>query len=48
MSLSDNQKRRISALLSDKIDSKLRRYARESKSMPFLVKLMKDKEQVAA
>jgi len=48
MSLSDNQKRRISALLSDKIDSKLRRYARESTSMPFLVKLMQDKEQVAA
>jgi len=48
MSLSETQKRKITALLSEKIESKLRRYARESRSMPFLVKLMQDKEKVAA
>lgn len=48
MGLSKNQKERISSLLSGKIDSKLKRYARESTSMPFLVKLMQDKEKVAA
>ena len=48
MGLSDNQAKKISTLLSDKIDSKLKRYARESTSMPFLAMLMQDKEQVAA
>jgi len=48
MSLSEAQQRKISELLTEKIDSKLKRYARESKSMPFLVKLMQDKERVAA
>ena len=48
MGLSDNQARQISALLSEKIESKLARYTRESTSMPFLVNLLQDKEQVAA
>jgi len=48
MSLSENQKRKIATLLSNKLDAKLKRYARESTSMPFLVKLMQDKERVAA
>ncbi len=48
MSLSNNQKQQITDLLSTKLDAKLKRYARESTSMPFLVKLMQDKEKVAA
>ena len=48
MSLSQNQKQQITVLLSTKLDAKLKRYARESTSMPFLVKLMQDKEKVAA
>jgi hypothetical protein len=46
--LSESQERQISNLLSDKISSKLKRYTRESSSMPFLVKLMQNTEQVAA
>ncbi|MBD3339407.1 MAG: TdeIII family type II restriction endonuclease [Candidatus Lokiarchaeota archaeon] len=48
MALSKHQKNEISNLLSRKIDAKLKRYARESSSMPFLAKLMQDKEKVAA
>lgn len=48
MSLSKIQKDKITSLLSTKLDAKLKRYARESKSMPFLVKLVQNKEQVAA
>jgi len=48
LSLSNDQKQKITNLLSTKLDAKLRRYARESTSMPFLVKLMQDKEKVAA
>jgi hypothetical protein len=48
MSLSREQKEKIKSLLIGKIDSKIQRYARESTSMPFLVKLMQDKEKVAA
>ena len=48
MGLSENQKQKIASLLSDKLDAKLKRYARESTSMPFLVKLMQDRERVAA
>lgn len=48
MSLSNKQKQQITDLLSTKLEAKLRRYARESSSMPFLVKLMQDKEKVAA
>jgi len=48
LSLSNNQKQQITHLLSSKLEKKLRRYARESTSMPFLVKLMQDREKVAA
>jgi hypothetical protein len=48
LGLNENQKEKITVLLSNKLDSKLKRYARESSSMPFLVKLMQDKEKVAA
>ena len=36
------------SLLSNKIDTKLMKYSRESKAMPFLTKLMQDNEKVAA
>lgn len=48
MGLSENQERKIACLLSDKLDQKLKRYTRESTSMPFLVRLMQDKEKIAA
>lgn len=48
MPLSTNQKQQISKLLENKIDSKLKRYARESTSMPFLSRLIQDSEKVAA
>jgi hypothetical protein len=48
MSLSENQKQEIVALLSDKLDQKLKRYTRESTSMPFLVRLLQDREKIAA
>jgi hypothetical protein len=48
MAISDSQKEKITSLLSKKIDNKINRYARESTSMPFLVKLIQDKEKVAA
>lgn len=48
MGLSENQRQEIVSLLSKKLDDKLRRYARESTSMPFLVRLMQDREKIAA
>lgn len=48
MALSSLQKQRISSLLERKIEDKLRRYARETTSMPFLTRLMQDNEKVAA
>ncbi len=48
MGLSNEQQKKIKDLLSKKIDEKLKRYARESTSMPFLVKLMQDREKVAS
>jgi len=48
MGLSITQQQKIEMLLSKKIDLKLKRYARESTSMPFLAKLMQDNEKVAA
>ena len=48
MSLSENQKQKIGTLLSSKLDEKLKKYARESPSMPFLVRLMQDRERIAA
>lgn len=48
MALSNNQKEKITKLLEEKIENKLRRYARESSSMPFLARLVQDGEKVAA
>lgn len=48
MALSKNQKDKISSLLERKIEDKLRRYARETSSMPFLMRLIQDSEKVAA
>lgn len=48
MALSTSQKEKISALLEIKIEDKLRRYTRESSSMPFLMRLIQDSEKVAA
>lgn len=48
MALSNQQKKKITALLEKKIEDKLHRYARETSSMPFLTRLIQDSEQVAA
>jgi hypothetical protein len=48
MALSKEQKNRITLLLERKIEDKLRRYARETSSMPFLTRLIQDSEKVAA
>src|SRR3989304_9523628 len=48
MPLSKSQKEKIATLLERKIEDKLRRYARETSSMPFLTRLIQDSEKVAA
>lgn len=48
MALSKNQKDKISSLLEKKIEDKLKRYSRETSSMPFLTRLVQDSEKVAA
>ncbi|HAJ33248.1 MAG TPA: hypothetical protein DCK79_07720 [Candidatus Atribacteria bacterium] len=48
MSLSKIQKDNIKALLSKKIETKLKSYGRETKSMPFLARLIQDNEKIAA
>lgn len=48
MTISNKQKQDIKNLLKQKIDEKLKNYARETSSMPFLAKLMQDSEKVAA
>src|SRR3989344_232982 len=48
MALSKKQKEEILTLLGDTIEKKLKRYTRESKSMPFLSMLMQDDEKVAS
>jgi len=48
MALSKTQKQKIRKILEKKIENKLKRYARESSSMPFLVRLIQDSEKVAA
>src|SRR3989344_399161 len=48
MALSKEQKKEIKKLLEKKIDNKLKKYARESISMPFLSRLIQDSEKVAA
>ena len=48
MTLNTAQIKEIKDLLRRKIDDKLKNYARETSSMPFLAKLMQDSEKVAA
>lgn len=48
MALSNKQKDKIISLLERKIEDKLRRYVRETSSMPFLTRLIQDSEKVAA
>ncbi|HMU34792.1 MAG TPA: TdeIII family type II restriction endonuclease [Pyrinomonadaceae bacterium] len=48
MALSENQKSQIKALLSKKIENKLKKYGRETTSMPFLSRLIQDDEKIAA
>lgn len=48
MALNKDQIQKIKKLLDDKINNKLKSYARETSSMPFLAKLMQDSEKVAA
>ena len=48
MALTKEQKQEIQLLLEKKIDNKLKKYARESTSMPFLSRLIQDSEKVAA
>lgn len=48
MSLSKSQKEEISDLLTNKIENKLKKYGRETISMPFLARLVQDNEKIAA
>jgi len=48
MPLSNNQRKLIKELLQKKIEEKLKRYSRETTSMPFLSRLIQDSERVAA
>lgn len=48
MGLTIKQKGEIRSLLIQKITNKLNRYARETASMPFLTRLIQDKEKVAS
>jgi len=45
MTLNKNQIEKIKKLLRTKLNDKLSKYARETTSMPFLVKLMQDSEK---
>ncbi|PIQ86558.1 MAG: hypothetical protein COV74_04055 [Candidatus Omnitrophica bacterium CG11_big_fil_rev_8_21_14_0_20_45_26] len=48
MPLSQKQKSKIKVLLTKKIESKLKKYGRETTSMPFLARLIQDNEKIAA
>jgi len=48
MALSFQQKQKVALLLQKKLGEKLRRYSRETSSMPFLARLIQDSEKVAA
>ena len=48
MVISNEQKRKIQELLSNKIEAKLKLYGRETTSMPFLARLIQDNEKVVA
>ncbi|MFH1607771.1 MAG: TdeIII family type II restriction endonuclease, partial [archaeon] len=48
MPLTTEQIEEIKKLLRSKLNEKLSKYARETTSMPFLTRLMQDKEKVAS
>jgi Type II restriction endonuclease, TdeIII len=48
MGLNSQQTEQIKTLLRKKIENKLRRYGRETSSMPFLARLIQDNEKIAA
>ncbi len=48
MALSKYQKEEIKNFLKRKLEKKLRRYERETTSMPFLIRLIQDSEKIAA
>ncbi len=48
MSLTILQKKEIKEFISRKIEDKLKKYGRETQSMPFLARLIQDNEKIAA
>lgn len=48
MALTNLQKEEIKTLLSKKIENKIKKYGRETTSMPFLARLIQDNEKIAA
>jgi len=48
MALTNTQKEQIEVLLRKKIENKLKKYGRETSSMPFLSRLIQDDEKIAA
>ena len=48
MALSNEQNEKIKNLLRKKIENKLKKYGRETSSMPFLSRLIQDDEKIAA
>lgn len=48
MSISTNKREKIEKLLAITIENKLKRYTRETSSMPFLVRLIQDSRKVAS
>lgn len=48
MTLPQDQKQKIKTLLTKKIEDKLKKYGRETTSMPFLARLIQDNEKIAA
>lgn len=48
MALTESQKEQIKVLLRKKIENKLKKYGRETTSMPFLSRLIQDDEKIAA
>jgi hypothetical protein len=48
MPLLESQKDKIYELLAKKIENKLKKYGRETTSMPFLARLIQDNEKIAA
>lgn len=48
MAISEKQREEIKILLKKKIENKLKKYGRETTSMPFLARLIQDNEKIAA